>query len=159
MKQIPGFAISTLTAAVALSAQADTEVDEYKDFYGVSQKGKELPQTLQWQYNGLISYEFPLVDGLLMRATTDFSYSDSYYTLISTAAGTVNYDEMQAEDWWLVNARLGISEESGVWSVSAWVKNLEDEYYQPSISFGKDIVWGMAGMGRTYGVSFSYNWF
>lgn len=136
----------------------DSRVDEYIDFYGADQEGKELPQTPQWQYNGIISYEFPLTEGLLIRATTDFSYSDSYHTLIGTAAGTVDYDEMQVENYWLVNARLGVEAEDGRWSVAAWVKNLEDKYYQPSNNFGNDIMFGMAGMGRTYGVNFNYYW-
>lgn len=136
----------------------DSRVDEYSDFYGNDQEGKELPQTPQWQYNGIISYEFPLVDGLMMRATTDFSYSDSYYTLIGTADGTVDYDDMKVDNWWLVNARVGVESEDGTWAVAAWVKNLEDKFYQPCNNYGNDIVFGMAGMGRTYGVNFSYYW-
>ena len=131
---------------------------DYPHHYRLVQEGKELAQTPEWQYNGVVSYEFPVVDGLIMRATTDFSYSDSYYTLIGTADGTVDYEDMKVDNWWLVNARLGGESEDGTWAVAAWVKNLEDKYYQPSMNYGNDVIFGMAGMGRTYGVNFSYYW-
>ncbi len=136
----------------------DSRVDKYTDYYGEDQEGKELAQTPEWQYNGVVSYEFPVTDGLVMRATTDFSYSGSYRTLIGDGGDTVNYDEMKVDNWWLVNARLGVESEDGTWAVAAWVKNLEDKYYQPSLNYGNDVIFGMAGMGRTYGVNFSYYW-
>ncbi len=136
----------------------DSEVDKYTDFYGEDQSGKSLPQTPQWQHNGLVSYLFPIRAGLLMRTSVDFSYSDTYKTIISTAGGTTNYEEMEADDWWLVNARLGVEPNEGSWKLAAWIKNLEDKYYQPSMNYGNDIIWAIAGEGRTYGMTIGYYW-
>ncbi len=119
-------------------------------------KGAELPNTSQWQYNGLISYEHPLVGGLLIRAVTDFSYSDSYYTNMEGSLADV--DEWHVKDYWLVNARLALTAQDGNWEVALWGRNLEDRHYYPSSSWGTDIINRPAGPGKTYGIHFTYHW-
>jgi len=119
-------------------------------------KGAELPNTSQWQYNGLIGYEYPLSGGLLVRAVTDFSYTDSYYTNMEGSLGEV--DEWHVKDYWLVNARLALVAADGSWEVALWGRNLADKYYYPSTTWGTDTVNRSAGPGKTYGINFNYNW-
>ncbi|BFM17921.1 TonB-dependent receptor [Maricurvus nonylphenolicus] len=142
-------------------AYLDTVVKEYESLSPVftsftNAKGAELPNTAQWQYNGLIGYEFPVADGLLIRAVTDFSYTDSYYNHLEGTLG--NVDEWYVDDYWLVNARLALAAEDGSWEVALWGRNLEDKHYYHSSTFGTDTINRPAGAGNTYGVNFSYNW-
>lgn len=143
-------------------AYLDTVVEEFNTMTPIltaltDAEGAELPNTAQWQYNGLIGYEFPVADGLLLRTVTDFSYSDSYYTLMEGSLGKV--DDWQVEDYWLINARLALAAEDGTWEVALWSRNLADKHYYSSRSFGNGTVNQAAGPGNTYGLSVSYNWF
>ncbi|NIB42212.1 TonB-dependent receptor [Pseudomaricurvus alkylphenolicus] len=142
-------------------AYLDTLVKEYDSLSSVftsitNAKGAELPNTAQWQYNGLIGYEFAITDGMLIRMVTNFSYSDSYYNHLEGSLGKV--DEWHVEDYWLVNARLALAAEDGSWEVALWSRNLEDKHYYVSSSFGTDTINRPAGPGNTYGINFSYHW-
>jgi iron complex outermembrane receptor protein len=136
----------------------DSEVKDYVDFWGEDLQGRDLAQTPEFQYNGIAAYEFPVSDGLSMRAMVNFNYSDGYYTLLGDSGGTVNYDDMQVDDWFVTNARITLFPEDSKWEVSLWGKNLGDEYYQQSLNFSNDVTFAMTGMGRTYGVNMTYYW-
>jgi len=114
--------------------------------------GAELPQSAPWQYNGLLAYEFPVAEGLLLRAVTDFSYTDGYYTLME------RNDAWKVEDYWLVNARLALASEEGSWEVALWSRNIEDKVYTPSAGMANEVLNRGAGAGNTYGLSVSYHW-
>ena len=144
---------------LALSATyLDSEVKEYTDFYGENLKGRDLAQTPELQYSGYAAYEFPVSDGLSMRAMVNFNYSDGYYTILGDGGNTVNYEDMQVDDWFITNGRITLFSEDGQWEASLWGKNLADEYYQQSLNYSNDVVFAMTGMGRTYGVNLTYNW-
>ena len=144
---------------IALSATfLDSEVKEYTDFYGEDLAGRELAQTPDLQYSGIISYDFDLSNGMGLRFVTDFNYSDRYFTLLSDGGDLVNYDEMFADDWFVYNGRVSLISAEDTWRLSVWAKNIGDEFYTPSRNWGNDMIFALAGKGRTYGMNFSYNW-
>ncbi len=137
----------------------DSEVIEYTDFYGADLAGRELPQTPGMQYSGIVSYDVELSNGMGLRFATDFNYSDDYSTILSDAGGLVFYDQMLAESWFVMNGRVTLISAEDTWRLSLWGKNIGDEFYQPSKNWGNDMIFGLAGKVRTYGVNFTYNWF
>ncbi len=137
----------------------DSEIIEYTDFYGADLAGFELAQTPDLQYSGIVTYDIDLASGMVVRLMTDFNYTDSYHTILSDAGGLVVYEDMVADSWFIYNGRVALLSADNTWSVAVWGRNIGDEFYQPSKNWGNDMTFGMAGMPRSYGVNFTYNWF
>ena len=115
--------------------------------------GNELPNSADAQYNALVAYQWPVADGIDLRIQADYMYSDAYFSYLS------NNGTEQVDSYHLVNTRLALQSEDGTWEVAAWGKNITDEYYFVSNTLGNDVFSRYAGMGATYGISVSYNWF
>lgn len=137
----------------------DTRVEEFDQGFdfntftnGLDLSGSELPNAAQWSYNALVSYEWPVADGLVMRATADYMYTDDYYSYLSNNDGTD-----LVEDYQVFNARLSLGSDAGDWELSLWGKNLGDEFYYVSNTAGNDVFTRYTGQGQTYGVSLNYN--
>ncbi|MDJ0917005.1 MAG: TonB-dependent receptor [Woeseiaceae bacterium] len=152
---LPTDALEIRLAAMFL----DSEVIEYTDFYGEDLAGRELAQTPDLQYSGVVAYTVDLANKMTLRFATDFNYSDKYSTILGDAGDLVVYEDMIAEDWFVVNGRITLMSDDARWALALWGKNIGDEFYQPSKNWGNDMTFGMAGKVRTYGVSFEYNWF
>jgi iron complex outermembrane receptor protein len=138
----------------------DTEVKEFDsgfDFATFEENldfsGKELPNSAEAQYNALVAYQWPVSEGMNLRVQADYMYTDSYFSYLSNNVT----DAVDSYD--LVNARLALQSVDGSWEVAAWGKNITDEYYYVSNTLGNDVFSRYAGMGATYGISVSYNWF
>jgi len=138
----------------------DTEVKEFDDGFDFNTfeenldfSGNELPNSAEAQYNALVAYQWPVSDGMNLRVQADYMYTDSYFSYLS------NNDNDQVDSYNLMNARLALQSADGSWEVAAWGKNITDEYYYVSNTLGNDVFSRYAGMGATYGVSVSYNWF
>lgn len=126
----------------------------YGDFTlnGVSGKGNEVINSPQWTFNGLIRYEFPITEGLIMSAMTDFNYRGERY--LEPANSPISLQD----EYWIVNARMAVASADEKWELAVWGKNIFDEEY---LSFFNDVaglgfvidVWGMPA---TYGVSLDY---
>ena len=139
----------------------DTEVKEFDNGFdfetfqeNLDFSGQELPNSPEAQYNALAAYTWPLSDGMDLRIQADYVYSDSYYSYLSNNKDT---DRVDSYDLW--NARLALQANDGSWEVAAWGKNITDEYYYVSNTIGNDVFARYAGMGATYGVTLTYNWF
>jgi outer membrane receptor protein involved in Fe transport len=57
----------------------------------------------------------------------------------------------------LVGAKLGIEPKDGRWAVALFGRNLTDEYYWSAVHGWGDAIVRYAGMPRTYGIEYSYN--
>jgi outer membrane receptor protein involved in Fe transport len=139
----------------------DTEVKEFDNGFdfetfqeNLDFSGQELPNSPEAQYNALAAYTWPISDGMDLRIQADYVYSDSYYSYLSNNKNT---DRVDSYDLW--NARLALQANDGSWEVAAWGKNITDEYYYVSNTIGNDVFARYAGMGATYGVTLTYNWF
>ena len=60
-------------------------------------------------------------------------------------------------DYDLINALIGMQSRDGTWSITAWGRNLADEYYVTNVVAPTDSVARYTGMPETYGLSFTYN--
>jgi len=115
--------------------------------------GEEFPATPKWQVLGDGEYRFNVGDDLLGIAGVHFSYRDS-------TNATLGEDPLHVIDsYFLIDLRAGVASEDGTWQALVWVRNLTDEYYWNNAFRSIDTVARMAGMPRTYGISFSYNYF
>ncbi len=114
------------------------------------EKGSRLPQAPEWSYNLTARYEWLIGNGLMMEVGGDLNHTDEMPDPVRP--------QNSVDDRTLVNARVGVSDESGKWRALLWSRNLTDEYYYTA-SFG-GINGGYArlvGMPRTYGLSLEYN--
>ncbi len=112
--------------------------------------GIELAMAPRWSAAGLVSYEWPISNNLVMEIAGDFSFQDS------TTGGAQIGDA--TESFTILNARIGIAAADGKWRVLAWSRNLTDEYYYPAAYQGGNGPWiRSVGMPLTYGVTLYYN--
>lgn len=112
--------------------------------------GIELAQAPEWSYAGLVSYEWPLANGLIMEVAGDVSFTDD-------TSGGVS-PENATEDYTLFNARLGVGSADGQWRALLWTRNLTDEDYYPAAYTGGNGPFVRSyGMPRTVGVTLNYN--
>lgn len=112
--------------------------------------GIELAQAPEWSYTALVSYQWPVADGLMMEVAGDVSFTDD------TTGGV----ELQnaTEDYTLFNVRLALGADSGQWRALLWARNLTDEDYYPAAYTGGNGPYVRShGMPRTYGITLSYN--
>ena len=128
----------------------DTEITE-SVLPGVVQ-GSELPNSPEVNFNATVDYSWDIGN---LRAN---------FLLATAYKDDVNYDivrlppETMEDGYWLINARLGVSDADGVWSAYLWAKNLGDERYRVQVSttsVGFAETWGLPA---TYGVGFDFEW-
>jgi iron complex outermembrane receptor protein len=112
--------------------------------------GIELAQAPEWSYTALVSYQWPVGNGLLMEVAGDVSFTDD-------TSGGVEPQNATA-DYTLFYARLGLGADSGQWRALLWARNLTDEDYYPAAYTGGNGPFVRSyGMPRTYGITLSYN--
>lgn len=114
--------------------------------------GNNVPDAPELTYNGLVRYEWPVGEGLMMAASTDFNFNDFTFKTVD------NDPDFAAEEFVLWNARLMLRDVDDSWNVALWGRNLGDERYETQRS--NPIAWVVAtyGMPRTFGVSVNYSW-
>ena len=142
----------------------DTEITDYTGFHplapdlgdSVNFEGAELGSSPELTANLRATYEWQLGGTLYMRLTGDASYKDSYFSGIEYVNPTD--ERFKTDDYTLTNARATLGSQDGVWDVSAWVRNIGDEYYYHSVSFSNDAITRGLGRGRTWGLSATYRW-
>lgn len=129
----------------------DTEIT--KSVVGGVAEGSELPNSPEWNFNGVFRYRWDIGATLTADAQLDFSYQDD-----------VTFDivrqppEAREDAYWLYNARVGIGAASGDWMAYLWGKNLADEEYRTQVLFSSVGFGETWGMPRTYGVSLELAW-
>ena len=129
----------------------DTEVTE-SVVDGVA-TGSELPNSPELNLNGIVRYQWPVGESLMADAMIDFSYQDD------VAFDIVRQPQEAMEDsYWLLNARAGLSSQSGAWALHLWARNLADEQYRTQVIFSSVGFGESWGMPRTYGLSIDFNW-
>lgn len=112
--------------------------------------GLELAQAPEWQFNGLVSYEWPVSNNLFMEVAADVAYKDD------TTGGAQPADA--TEEYTVANARVSIGSQDGRWRAQLWGRNIFDEYYYPAAYTGGNGPFVRSvGMPRTYGVTVEYS--
>ncbi len=158
-----------LTDEFTITAAASYVNTEITDFVGTNQLGQELdfsgssfPLTSELQSSITAEYEWQATENTFARIALDASYTGEANTDYEGVDdnGVAQYDDrFIMESYTLINARIGIYDEDETWSVYLWARNLTDEFYTNNTLMQTDMIVRYAGMPRTVGISFNYNWF
>ncbi len=153
----------TITAA---ASYVDTEIT---DFIATNQLGQELdfsgspfPLTSEFQGSITAEYEWQATDSTFARVALDASYTgeaNTDYEGTDENGVPVYDDRFIIDSYTLINARIGLYSDEDTWSVYLWARNLTDEFYTNNTVLQSDMIVRYAGMPRTVGISFNYNWF
>jgi iron complex outermembrane receptor protein len=129
----------------------DTEITR-SEVGGVA-VGSSLPNSPEWNFNAMLRYEWSLGDNLLADVMLDANYQDD-------VAFDIIREPVEAKEgnYWLANARVGVSSPDHRWSAYLWAKNLFDETYRTQVLFSSVGYGENYGMPRTYGMGLSYHW-
>ena len=110
--------------------------------------GQQLPGVPKFAYTLGADGNLPVVQGISAYSHIDWSYRSSFNTSSSNSALG------QIEGYGLINARLGVRAESGLWDLAIWAKNLLDKDYYLSLSpAATGVVTGQVGEPRTFGAT------
>jgi len=141
--------VAWLDTEITKFDQVDTANSAWPNIVLMDGSGQELAQSPEWQYNGTVTYEWPVTDDLLMSVAADFSYKGDTQGLRT---------QVYSEDYVVMGARVAIMPVDGQWRAMLWSRNVTDEDYFPSAHTGGNgpYVRNM-GMPRTVGVTFNYN--
>lgn len=159
----------TLTGSLSY---LDTEVEKFAstDIYGDDQdfSGDRLPFAPEWTVVMDVDYRRPLGQRGDRQLFMGFTYNyrtdaDAYIggsriPLPDRPDIRTLYDRPFIIDGYTtLDARLGLQMlESGL-TLTAWGKNLFDEFYATNLVSNSDVVMRMVGQPRTYGVTVSYD--
>ena len=93
----------------------DTEITD-SVVAGVAQ-GSELPNSPEFNFNGILRYRWNLTDGLEADVMLDTSYQDDVaFDIIRQPV------EAQEEGYWLTNARIGVRASNQRWGAYLWAE-------------------------------------
>ena len=133
-----------------VSGDYNLETGQPENVVFVDASGDGLPQTPEWSVMALASYEWPITDRLRMQVAGDVNYTDDQPDPIREANSL--------ESWILYNARISVADINDKWRLMLWGRNLGDEYYYVAAFNGPNGGFmRTAGMPRTYGIRFDYN--
>lgn len=145
----------------AVASYLDTEI---KKFVGTTSDGEEnvdfsgneLPFAPEKSAALRASYRFPLpfFSNLEGMVGADYSYN-------SEATSELEDDPVfTIPSYELVNARVGVGDIDGRWDVTAWGRNITNEFYQLNIPQNTaDSIVRYTGMPQTYGLTLTYRYF
>ena len=107
--------ISWLDTEITEFDQVDTVNSAWPTIVLMDGSGQELAQSPEWQYNGTVTYEWPLSNDLVMSVAGDFSYKDD------TQAVT---PDVYSEDYLVLGARVAVMPSDGKWRAMLWSRNM-----------------------------------
>ena len=138
-------------------AYLDTEITRYQqvdpvnsvwpDVVTFDASGEPLDNSPEWQANSTLTWITAITDSLDLLIAGDVTYKSDSETVNQTIEGYTLY-----------NARIGVSNNDGTWSLMAWGRNITDEYYYHSESISNCCSIRLNGQPEMYGVTFNYNW-
>ncbi|KUR72479.1 TonB-dependent receptor [Novosphingobium fuchskuhlense] len=110
--------------------------------------GQQLPGVPKFAYTVGADGNLPVTGSISAYSHIDWSYRSSFNTSSS------NSSLAQIKGYGLINARLGLRTESGLWDLAIWAKNLLDKDYYLSLSpAATGVVTGQVGEPRTFGAT------
>ncbi|MGQ0698410.1 MAG: TonB-dependent receptor [Panacagrimonas sp.] len=137
-----------------LSASASYLKTEVKEFVGIDEAGDErdfagnaFNFTPEFSYALLANYVFAVSQSLDMTVGADYNHKGSTNSVLG------GDDFFEHDAYGVTNLRLGVGRNDGVWEVTAWGRNIFDEFYTVSVFDPGDAISRYTGMTRTYGLS------
>jgi outer membrane receptor protein involved in Fe transport len=134
----------------------ETEIEEFVGLNEVGLatdfSGEALPFTPEWQAVADVEYRFPVGGRFEAWVGGNLTYnSESTSTL-----GSPSYAEIS--DFTVLDLRAGFGPEDGRWQVSAFGRNVTDEFYWTNAFANQDVIVRYAAKPITYGVKLSLRW-
>lgn len=112
-------------------------------------QGEAFPYTPKYQVVADARYSWAASDSVDAFVSANVNYRSS------TTAGFGRIPILDIDAYTLVDLQGGLSAADGAWQVTAYVRNLTDEYYWTNVARLNDTVRRFAGMPRTFGVRLS----
>ena len=113
--------------------------------------GESFPLTPRWQVNLDGEYEFGVGDRLKTFVGGHLNYQGA--TTSKFAANAL----LAVPSYTVLDARVGVRQPSGPWSLTFFVRNLTDRYYWTFVGFSSpNTAVRYAGRPRTFGVTVSF---
>jgi len=84
---------------------------------------RTAPMTPEWNINGLVRYEWPVLAGKF-AVQADFNYMDKHYFQLK------NSPNVEEDGYVITNARVSYTTNDEAWTISGFVNNLTDEEYR-----------------------------
>jgi iron complex outermembrane receptor protein len=97
-------------------------------------------------------YDRELTDGLSLKALLNGRYQQE------SQADLEGNPLYAIPSYGLLNGSIGISSNDGRWDLTAWGRNLTDEYYWTAVASNANTVVRFPGQTRTYGISLSFKY-
>lgn len=113
--------------------------------------GGPFPNTPEWQLSADIGYSWPIASGLSGFVGLGVNHRTS------TNAELGEVSRLTIDGYSLVDLRAGLESNDGRWRVSAWVRNLTDQYFYTNASSTIDSLVRYTGAPRTYGITLTYD--
>lgn len=112
-------------------------------------EGQSFPYTPRWQLVFDGEYRTPLSPRLDGVIGTNVSYRSA------TKAGFGTEAVLDIDAYTIVDARIGVAEPDGRWSVTLFGRNLTNAYYWSNVAKIGDVARRLTGEPLTYGIQFS----
>ncbi|WP_431469646.1 TonB-dependent receptor [Sphingosinithalassobacter sp. LHW66-3] len=113
--------------------------------------GAEFSFAPEFSTSATATLTLPLSSSLNFQATLNGSYRTETHS---------DFGEdplFRIPDYALVNGSFGIASANGGWALTVWGRNITDTYYWTSVVDNQNLNVRYAGMPRTYGASFTFN--
>lgn len=139
------YAIADGLILLASGSMIDHKYIDFLENSGVDSSGNKLQRTPDNQFSLGFDWDFGHAES--WNFNVNYYWQDELFWQPSNS----NIEE----SYGLLDGRLSYSPPTSAWSVSAWVKNLNDEEYRTNIIpfFGEEV--GQYGAPRTFGVDLS----
>ncbi len=132
----------------------DTKIVEYSGLNSTGTTrdfaGERIPYTPKWQANADVEYRFPVGTGLEAYFGGNVTYNSATYSDIGAPAFA------RIRPFTVIDVRAGFGAEDGTWTVSAYGRNITDEYYWNNAFASQDVTVRYAAKPVTYGVKLAY---
>lgn len=146
----------TISGAIAY---IETEVKKFPNAFDtrgnpVDLSGTDFNFAPKLTYSLHAGYTYPILSAYELSLSADYSYKDE-------TNSTLDNDPVFAHpDHAITNARIGFWHIDGRWKLTAWGKNIFNEYTVNSVfPSTSDIKFRYTGMPQTYGITFEYQYF
>lgn len=114
--------------------------------------GESFPNTPELQLVATADYVRPLTDSINLVLGANVSYEGK------TNSQLGELDRLAVDSYTLLGLRAGIEAQDGSWRLTAWGRNVTDEYYWTAGNANLDTTVRFAGMPATYGLRLSLDW-
>jgi outer membrane receptor protein involved in Fe transport len=139
----------------AAAAYVDTKIQKFTGFTanGIETdfKGRPFNYAPQFTATTIADYTIPITGRLDLGMGVDVSFSEH-------TNATLEGDPYFAIDhYWLLGAQIRLASRGGPWTVSAFGRNLTNEFYETGVYRAGDVIAASTGKCRMWGVGFTWN--